>query len=60
MDKKNLILNRILDEIFDACKQCVIDNYEEDEKEFKKLISFLHDKLHSWYEKGDKYINVVN
>ena len=37
MDKKNLILNRILDEIFDACKQCVIDNYEEDEKEFKKL-----------------------
>ena len=25
--------------------------------EFKKLISFLHDKLHSWY---DKYIDVVN
>lgn len=25
--------------------------------EFEKLISFLHDKLHSWY---DKYIDVVN
>lgn len=24
---------------------------------FSKLISFLHDKLHSWY---DKYIDVVN
>ena len=37
MEKKNLILNRILDEVFDACKQCIVDNYEEDEKEFKKL-----------------------
>ena len=27
---------------------------------FKKLISFLHDKLHSWYDKDDKYIDVVN
>lgn len=27
---------------------------------FEKLISFLHDKLHSWYDKDDKYINVVN
>ena len=26
----------------------------------KKLISFLHDKLHSWYDKNDKYIDVVN
>ena len=25
-----------------------------------KLISFLHDKLHSWYDKDDKYIDVVN
>ena len=25
-----------------------------------KQISFLHDKLHSWYDKDDKYINVVN
>lgn len=24
---------------------------------FEKLISFLHDKLHSWY---DKYIDAVN
>ena len=33
-------------------------NYWKDK--FKKLISFLHDKLHSWYDKDDKYIDVVN
>ena len=27
---------------------------------FEKLISFLHNKLHSWDAKNDKYINVVN
>ena len=27
---------------------------------FEKLISFLHDKLHSWYDKDDKYIDVIN
>ena len=27
---------------------------------FEKLISFLHDKLHSRYDKDDKYIDVVN
>lgn len=27
---------------------------------FEKLISFLHDKLHSLYDKDDKYIDVVN
>ena len=27
---------------------------------FEKLISFLHDKLHSQYDKDDKYIDVVN
>ena len=27
---------------------------------FSKLIFFLHDKLHSWYDKDDKYIDVVN
>ena len=27
---------------------------------FNKLISFLHVKLHSWYDKDDKYIDVVN
>ena len=24
------------------------------------MISFLHDKLHSWCDKDDKYIDVVN
>ena len=27
---------------------------------FEKLISFLHSKLHRWYYKDDKYIDVVN
>ena len=27
---------------------------------FNKLISFLYGKLHSWYDKDDKYIDVVN
>ena len=26
----------------------------------EKLISFLHDKLHSWYDKDDKCIDVAN
>lgn len=25
-----------------------------------KLISFLYSKLHNWYDKDDKYIEVVN
>ena len=27
---------------------------------FDKVISFLYSKLHNWYDKDDKYINVVN
>ncbi len=27
---------------------------------FEKLISFLRSKLHSWYDKDNKYIDVVN
>ena len=27
---------------------------------FDKLISFLSSKLHNWYDKDDKYIDVVN
>ena len=27
---------------------------------FEKLISFLHDKLYSWYDMDDKCIDVVN
>ena len=33
-------------------------NYWKDK--FEKIISFLHSKLHSWYDKDDKYISVVN
>ena len=34
-----------------------IDYWKE---KYNKIISFLHSKLHSWYDKDDKYINVVN
>ena len=27
---------------------------------FDKVISFLYSKLHNWYDKDDKYIDVVN
>lgn len=33
-------------------------DYRKDE--FEKLISFLRNKLHSWYDKDDKYIDVAN
>ena len=33
-------------------------NYWKDK--FDKLISFLYRKLHNWYDKDDKYIDVVN
>ena len=29
-------------------------------EKFEKLMSFLRDKLYSWYDKDDKYIDVVN
>lgn len=34
-----------------------LDYFKE---KFDKLISFLHNKLHSWYDKDDKYIDAVN
>ena len=36
------------------------DTLEYWKNKFEKLISFLHSKLHSWYDKDDKYIDVVN
>ena len=27
---------------------------------FDKLVSFLHSKIHNWYDKDDKYLNVIN
>ena len=34
--------------------------YEYWKDKFDKLISFLHSKLHSQYNKDDKYIDAVN
>jgi len=36
------------------------DTLDYFKEKFEKLISFLHNKLHSWYDKDDKYIDVVN
>ena len=37
MEQKNLILNRILDKIFDGCKSCIIDCFEENAEGLEKL-----------------------
>ena len=29
-------------------------------KKFNKIISFIYGKIHNWFDKGDKYIDVVN
>ena len=36
------------------------DSLEYWKDKFEKIISFLHNKLHSWYDKDDKYIDMVN
>ena len=36
------------------------DTIDYCKNKFNKLKSFLHDKPHSWYDKDDKYIDVVN
>jgi chromosome segregation ATPase len=36
------------------------DTLEYWKNKFEKIISFLHSKLHSWYDRDDKYIEVVN
>lgn len=35
--EENIILNRILEQILDGCKSCIIDCYEEDDEKLKKL-----------------------
>ena len=63
------IIIRIFNLYFEGCtyvKKAKIYNEEKIlgktnwKDKFEKLISFLHDKLHSWYDKDDKYIDVVN
>lgn len=51
-DKEISRLNSIITDIKSTL------NYWKDK--FDKLKSFLYSKLHSWYDKDDKYINVVN
>lgn len=29
-------------------------------KKFNKIISFIHRKIHNWFDKDDKHIDVVN
>ena len=63
------IIIRIFNLYFEGCTYVKIAKIYNEEKilgktnwkdKFEKLISFLHDKLHSWYDKDDKYIDVVN
>ena len=63
------IIIRIFNLYFEGCTYFKIAKIYNEEKilgktnwkdKFEKLISFLHDKLHSWYDKDDKYIDVVN
>ena len=35
--EENLIINRILDKIFDGCKSCIIDSFEENVEGLEKL-----------------------
>ena len=35
-------------------------NIIEFKNKFEKLINFLHSKIHNWFDKDDKYIDVVN
>lgn len=37
--EENIVLNRILDQILDSCKSCIIDCYEENDERLKKLKS---------------------
>lgn len=66
-NKKERIRKAYIDELFteeDFKQESKIHdiqntiNYWKDK--FEKLISFLHSKLHSWYDKDDKYIDVIN
>lgn len=36
------------------------DTIEYWQDKFNKIISFIHGKLHNWFDKDDKYIDVVN
>ena len=63
------IVIRIFNLYFEGNSYSTIANIYNQEKvlgktnwkdKFEKLISFLHSKLHSWYDKDDKYIDVVN
>ena len=66
VEPHRIIINDITFLAFNYSNEIFIENLSnkiklsELEDYLKKLISFLHDKLHSWYDKDDKYIDVVN
>ena len=74
MEIKNLVSLKVLEDRYlkdgETLEQQIdristaVSSVEKDKDywkdKFSKLISFLHDKLHSWYDKDDKYIGVVN
>lgn len=69
LNENNKALNLRVDTIKDkdneiSCLKFKLDDLKNTLEYFKDkfntLISFLHKKLHSWYDKDDNYIDVVN
>ena len=53
-EKDNQIIS-LKNKIFDLSK-----TIEFWKNKFEKLINFLHSKIHNWFDKDDKYIDVIN
>ena len=59
LNKDNLIIKDEISSLkstINSLKNTI--SYRKDK--FDKLVSFLHSKLHNWYDKDDKYIGAVN
>ena len=37
-----------------------INTKNHPKEKFNEIISFIHGKIHNWFDKDDKYIDVVN
>lgn len=53
-EKDNQIIS-LKNKIFDLS-----ETIEFWKNKFEKLINFLHSKIHNWFDKDDKYIDVIN
>lgn len=66
LEKENIKLKDTIDDLKDEISslKSTINSLKNTisywKDKFDKLISFLYSKLHNWYDKDDKYIDVVN